>query len=145
MGLNSTAFTTEKTAVLAPMPRASVRIRTGIVKPGFLPSMRTAYRKFCPSMASVGSSYSYLSASMGSIRLARRASDRIERKSFMIVIRIFVYGHTQPCSLNLFPVRPTLAAAVSLFTSQPCSLYDPVAVRSRLSECVTWMMVVPNR
>ena len=40
-GRSKTAFTTEKMAVLAPMPSASVSTAT-VVKPGFLRSMRSA-------------------------------------------------------------------------------------------------------
>ena len=43
-GRSSTAFTTLKMAVFAPMPRARVRPTTA-VKPGLLPSMRAPYRK----------------------------------------------------------------------------------------------------
>src|SRR6266850_8508666 len=45
-GRSSTAFTTLKMAVFAPMPRASVRTATS-VKPGLLASIRNAYRKSC--------------------------------------------------------------------------------------------------
>src|SRR5271156_1950239 len=45
-GRRRTAFTTEKIAVLAPIPRASVRIATR-VKPGDFRNIRNAYFKSC--------------------------------------------------------------------------------------------------
>src|SRR5437879_5764983 len=48
-GRSSTPYTTVKIAVLAPMPRASVKTATA-VKPGFFASIRKAYRKSCQSV-----------------------------------------------------------------------------------------------
>jgi hypothetical protein len=45
-GRSKTAFTTLKIVPLAPMPRA--RVKTAMpVKPGLLPSLRSAYRASC--------------------------------------------------------------------------------------------------
>src|SRR6266566_1166707 len=49
-GRSSTPYTTVKIAVLAPIPRASVRTATA-VNPGFFASIRKAYRMSCQSVA----------------------------------------------------------------------------------------------
>src|SRR5882762_2519758 len=48
-GRSSTPYTTVKIAVLAPMPRASVKTATA-VNPGFFASIRKAYRMSCQSV-----------------------------------------------------------------------------------------------
>jgi hypothetical protein len=49
--LSSTASTTEKIAVFAPMPSASVSSATA-AKPGFFRNVRTAYRTSCTKSSS---------------------------------------------------------------------------------------------
>ena len=53
-GLSITAFSTEKVAVLAPIPSARVRTRT-LVSPGDLMDVRAANRRSCRNASQTGS------------------------------------------------------------------------------------------
>ena len=74
-GLTSTALTTLKISVLAPMPSAKVMTATK-VNPGLLISVRKPCRRSCQRLCTCTlplQSHSYLSATNGSTFVARRA------------------------------------------------------------------------
>jgi len=90
-GRSSTAFTTPKMAVFAPMPNARVRTATP-VKPRFLRSMRAAKRKSCHNVSTKDSQPSERTTSF--VTSTFPCSKRTARSASLRLIPCFTFSST---------------------------------------------------